>query len=81
MATDQKKRAQNVTGVSNVTYDLTALFHNKLEGMAALQTYQTDADEAGDTEVAAVLQQLEQTARADVEKIRGLLARRLSSGG
>ena len=76
-----KRRVDRITGVSNVTFDLTALFWNKLEGVTALQTYQRDADEAGDTEARALFERLEQGARADVEALRVLLAKRLTEGG
>ena len=79
--TERKQRAERVTGVSNVAYDLTALFYNKLEGLAALQTYQTDADEAGDQEARALMERLEQSARTEVEQLRELLARRLAGTG
>ncbi|CAA9533905.1 MAG: hypothetical protein AVDCRST_MAG49-106 [uncultured Thermomicrobiales bacterium] len=79
MAVDEKRSSERVTGVSNVAYNLTALFHNKLEAIAALQTYQSDAEAAGDSEVQQLLQQLQQTAQSEVQQIRGLLAQRLGS--
>lgn len=71
------RRAEPITGVSNVAFDLTALFYNKLQGLAALQTYQLDADEAGDVEARALFERLEQSARAEVDELRRLLAKRL----
>lgn len=76
--TKRKQRAERVTGVSNVTYDLTTMFANKLEGLAALQTYKADADETSDQEARALMERLEQTARTDIEQLRELLARRLA---
>jgi hypothetical protein len=80
MAAEQiKRRVDRITGVPNVTYDLTTLFHNKLQGITALQTYQADADEAGDREARALFERLEQSARAEAEELRVLLAQRLAS--
>ena len=73
-----RRRSDRISGVSNVSFDLIALLHNKLEGLAALQTYQHDADEAGDTEARATFERLEQGARADVGELQALLAARLT---
>ena len=76
---DQAKlRSEQVSGVPNVTYDLVALFYNKLEGISALEGYKQDAQSAGDREVQTLFEELQQTARGDVERLRGLLAQRLS---
>ena len=73
--------AARVSGVPNVTYDLAALFHNELEGLAALATYQQDAQAAGDQEVAQFFTQLQQEERQHVDTLRQLLATRLQGGG
>ena len=79
MAMEQaKRRTERVSGISNVTYDLLALLTNKLEGVAAIEEYKMDAQEAGDREVQTLLDQLQQQARQDVDKLRAALRSRLS---
>jgi hypothetical protein len=73
-----KRRTERVSGISNVTYDLLALLTNKLEGVAAIEEYKMDAQEAGDREVQTLLDQLQQQARQDVDKLRAALRSRLS---
>ena len=71
----QKRNAENVSGVSNVTYDLLALLTNKLEGIAAIEQYKQDAQ--GDQEVLQCFEQLEEQARKGVDQLRQLVTSRL----
>ena len=71
----QKRNAENVSGVSNVTYDLLALLTNTLEGVAAIEQYKQDAQ--GDQEVLQCFEQLEEQARKDVDQLRQLVTSRL----
>lgn len=75
-----KRGAERMSGVSNVTYDLTAVFHNELDGLAALATYQQDAQSAGDQEAAQFFSQLQQEERQHVDALQQLLATRLQGG-
>lgn len=72
---ETKRQAERVSGVPNVTYDLIAVLHNELEGIAALEQYKQDAQ--GDQEVLSFLNQLEQQETEHVNKLRDLLSRRL----
>ena len=72
---NQKRNAENVSGVSNVAYDLMSVLTNKLEGIAAIEQYKQDAQ--GDDEVLQCFEQLEQQARTDVDKLRQLVVSRL----
>lgn len=72
-----KRRAERVSGVSNVAYDLMVIMTNKLEGIAALEEYKLDADEAGDQDVRVLFDRLEGRMREDVDQIRELLIQRL----
>jgi hypothetical protein len=80
MATQQeaKRQANRVSGVTNVTYDLLTIMTNKLEGIAALEEYKLDADEAGDTEVSVLFDRVEQRMREDIDQLRDVLATRLA---
>lgn len=77
--TDAKRQSERVSGVPNVTYDLIAVLHNELEGLAALQEYKQDAH--GDQEVLAVFEQIEHDETEHVQKLRALVARRLQQSG
>jgi hypothetical protein len=72
-----KRRAERVTGISNVGYDLMVVLTNKPQGIAAIEEYKLDAEATGDREVSACFARLEQRDRQDVEELRDLLVRRL----
>jgi hypothetical protein len=81
MAMEQAKRtAERISGVPNVTYDLIAVLYNKLEGIAAMEGYRRDAEQAGDREAATLFGECQRRDRTDVERLRGMLAQRLGSG-
>src|SRR5687768_17766868 len=54
-------------------FPYTTLFrsHTKLEGIAALETYTRDAEQAGDQELAAFFRECQGTARTEAERLRG----------
>jgi hypothetical protein len=80
MEQSKRQEAERISGVPNVAYDLTAVFHNKLEGIAALETYKRDAEAAGDSELVAFFGECQQTARSEAERLRGMLVKRLQGG-
>ncbi|MDQ4044223.1 MAG: hypothetical protein M3173_02085 [Chloroflexota bacterium] len=71
----QKRNAENITGISNVTYNLLSVLTNKLEGIAAAEVYKQDAQ--GDQEVLKAFEEMEERDRKDVERLRDLVASRL----
>lgn len=76
MSMDQsKKQSAQVSGVSNLAFDLLTLLHNKLEGISALEGYKSDAQ--GNQEVSSLLDELQQTAVQDVGRIKPLLVKEL----
>ena len=74
---EAKQHSNQISGISNVAYDLMAVMTNKLEGIAAMEEYKLDAEDAGDTEVQQLLDQLEQQEASNVGKIKELLLKRL----
>ena len=74
---EAKQHSNQIGGISNVAYDLMAVMTNKLEGIAAMEEYKLDAEDAGDTEVQQLLDQLEQQEASNVGKIKELLLKRL----
>ncbi len=79
MSMQEKRQAERVSGVPNITYDLIAVLHSELEGIAALEEYKQDAQ--GDQEVLSLFNQIEQDETNHINKLRDLLARRLQQSG
>lgn len=77
MSVDEKRAAEDVSGVSNVTYDLMATLTAKLEGIAAMEEYIDDAKEEDADEVRAVFEELQQRDTQDVSRLRDLLRQHL----
>jgi len=78
-AMEQAKRGAARSGVSNVTYDLVSVFNNLLEGIAAMETYKEDADEAGDNASLAFFTEWQETTRGQIDRVRDLLTARIAS--
>ena len=74
---EAKVSTDQITGVSNVAYDLMVVLSNHLEGIAAIQEYKIDADEASDTEVSRAFEQIEQRYQESIGELRTLLVSRL----
>lgn len=72
-----KQQSGGATGVKNVTYDVMTVLTNKLQGIAAIEQYKQDAQ--GDQEVLQCFEQIQQREREDVDKLKELVASRLSN--
>jgi hypothetical protein len=70
---EAKRRAERVTGISNVAYDLMVVLTNKLEGVAAMEEYKLDADAANEPAVRSAFERIEQRERQDIDELRELL--------
>jgi hypothetical protein len=79
MATQTKRSTENVTGISNVAYDVLTLLQSKLDGISAMQIYKEDAERSNDSEVRKLLDDLEQKEMQEITKLRRILSQRLSS--
>ena len=78
MANDVKKQqSEQLTGVSNISYDLMIVLSNKLEGIAAMEEYRQDADDAGDADCSSLFARLQQQDREAVDELRRHLVRHL----
>jgi bacterioferritin (cytochrome b1) len=69
---------QGASPMSNLTYDLIASLHSKLEGLAAYDKYLQDAQ--GDQQGRQLFQELMQDDQRHVERLRQELTRHLSGG-
>lgn len=74
---EAKRTADDITGISNVTYDLISTLHNKLQAVAAMEGYKRDAEASGDREVIDCLNRIIGRETEDLQQLRGLLAARL----
>jgi hypothetical protein len=72
-----KVRSNRVSGVSNVAYDLMVTLSNHLEGIAAIQEYKIDSNDAGDPDVTAAFDHIEQRYQESIDELRSLLQSRL----
>ena len=72
-----KRQADEVTGVSNLTYDLMTVLTNKLQGIAAIEAYKLDAQQEGDQQALALLEEIQRGDREDVDRLRAMVAERL----
>ena len=74
---EAKVESDRITGVSNVAYDLMVVLSNHLEGIAALQEYKLDAEEAEDTDVKAAFDRIERHYQDGIDELKTLLVARL----
>ena len=70
----ERQGAERAGGVPNLTYDLLAMLHEKLESITVVETYLQDARAAGRAEAAALFEQVRDHDRIVVTQLRQLLA-------
>lgn len=76
----ERQNAERISGVPNVTFDLVAVLHNKLEAIAAYEVYKQDAREVGHRQAEAFFDQCQQVERTAVQQLREMLAQNLAVG-
>ena len=76
----ERERAERVSGIPNLTYDLISMLHEKLEALTVYEIYQQDAEEAGHTQAAALIEHCRHIDLEIVQKLRLLLASELDFG-
>jgi hypothetical protein len=69
---------RQVTGTSDVTYDLISTIYHALESAQTSATYLQDAQQAGDQEIVQFFQQMQQKCSQRAEQAKQFLAPRLS---
>ena len=74
----ERKGAERVSGVPNLTYDLIALLHEKLEAITVYEIYKQDAADAGNTRACALFEHCQETDRSVVQSLRKILAEELN---
>jgi replication initiation and membrane attachment protein DnaB len=71
----QNQNAEQLTGVSNLNYNLMMILTNKLEGVTALEQYKRDAQ--GDQDVLQCFEAIQEQDRKSIEQLKSLLVGRL----
>jgi hypothetical protein len=73
----ERQAAERVSGIPNLTYDLVSMLHEKLEAITVYEVYQRDAEDAGNSQAAALIEHCRQTDLAVVQKLRMMLVQEL----
>lgn len=71
--------ADDITGISNITYDVMSVMQNKLEAISAMEVYKEDAEDEGDQELHALFNDMQERDIQDVAKLKKLLIKHLGS--
>lgn len=69
--------AEQASGVSDLAFDLVSMLHNKLEAVAALETYKRDAKLAGHHHVFEFLSECQESDRKAIRHLRALVSHQL----
>ena len=77
MQVEAKKRSEQVSGVSNVAFNLLTILENKLQGIAAMEEYKVDCQDSGDQPAQALIEELQRREVEDVARLKGYLKDRL----
>lgn len=73
----ERRSAERVSGVPNLTYDLVAMLHEKLEAITVYEIYKQDAREAGNTRALSLFDHCQEMDRSVIQLIRTLLSEEL----
>jgi hypothetical protein len=74
---EAKQQSHQITGISNVAFDLVTVLQNKLEGIAAIEEYKIDCEQAGDQECLQLFDEIQRRQIDDVQRLKGAAAKRL----
>jgi len=75
----ERRSAERVSGVPNLTYDLVAMLHEKLESITVYEIYKQDAREAGNTRALSLFNHCQEMDRSVIQLIRNLLSDALAA--
>lgn len=78
MAQQTKGTTGHQTGASNLEFDIYSELHSLLKGNAALEQYLQDARSEGDQEAESCFKAIQQQNKENVDKLRGLLAKKIA---
>ena len=70
---------EQITGIPDSTYDLVSVAYHALQGAEVCAVYASDAQEAGDQELAQLFQEVQQEERRCADRAMQLLGKRLQA--
>lgn len=73
----ERKFAADISGLSNISYDLIATLKAKLDGITAMEIYKRDAHEAGENRIERFFEELQREDQAAISVLRELLVEQL----
>ena len=73
----ERRVAANLSGVSNLTYDLIAALKSKLDEITVYEIYKRDASEAGESRAERFFDQGQRDAQEAVRQLRDLVKEQL----
>lgn len=76
----QQQDAKNITGTSDVVYNLASVIYHELQEAETVQQYIQDAQQAGDQQLVQFFQQVQQGARKQADQAKQLLKQKLNQG-
>lgn len=76
-----RDQGERVTGTRDSAYDLISVIYHALQAAEAAQTYQHDAQQAGDQALAQLFEASQRDHRDFAERAKQLLGQRLSQSG
>lgn len=80
MMTTTYASVEQATGVSDLTFDLISMLHNKLEAVAAMELYKRDAKLAGHPHVLEFLTECQRSDREAIRHLRAFVSHELVVG-
>ena len=70
---------EQATGEHDATYDIVSVLYHALQGAEVYEEYASDAEEAGDSELARFFQDIQQEEKRRADRAKQLLAKRLKA--
>jgi rubrerythrin len=70
---------QTTTGTPDLTYDLVSILYHALQGAEIYEEYVSDAEEAGNQELAQFFREVHQEERQRADRAKQLLTRHLQA--
>jgi hypothetical protein len=71
MQAEAKRRSVQVSGVSNVAFDLLTILENKFQGIVAMEEYKLDCQDSTDQPAQDLIEEMQRRKVEDVERLKG----------
>lgn len=80
-AKKQQSQGERLTGTPDEHYNLVSVLYHSLKGAQIYAQYSEDAEEAGDSELASFLREVQDEEQSRAERAKRLLASRIGGAG